>query len=86
MGNMGAFITITGNNLKPNYKSFEAVVSTKKQLYSGQFISVIFSATSRRQAHGLCQQPNELAGVVSFALTSIAKTYSHTTHTNLQTA
>lgn len=26
MGNMGAFITITGNNLKPNYKSFEAVV------------------------------------------------------------
>ncbi|EDV30264.1 uncharacterized protein Dana_GF23034 [Drosophila ananassae] len=25
MGNMGAFITITGNNLKPNYKSFEAV-------------------------------------------------------------
>lgn len=27
MGNMGAFITITGNNLKPNYRSFEAVVS-----------------------------------------------------------
>ncbi|EDX13572.1 serine/threonine-protein phosphatase 5 [Drosophila simulans] len=25
MGNMGAFITITGNNLKPNFKSFEAV-------------------------------------------------------------
>ncbi|SPP87783.1 serine/threonine-protein phosphatase 5 [Drosophila guanche] len=25
MGNMGAFITITGNDLKPNYKSFEAV-------------------------------------------------------------
>lgn len=27
MGNMGAFITITGKNLKPNYRSFEAVVS-----------------------------------------------------------
>ena len=27
MGNMGAFITLKGNDLSPNFKSFEAVVS-----------------------------------------------------------
>lgn len=26
MGNMGAFITIKGNDLTPNFKSFESVV------------------------------------------------------------
>jgi len=81
MGNMGAFITITGNNLKPNYKSFEAAVSRAIGYLLSQLIIAIVSATSRRQAHGLCQQPYELAGVVSFQLTSKAKRIlPHTTY------
>lgn len=28
MGNMGAFITIYGNNLEPHFKTFQSVVST----------------------------------------------------------
>lgn len=26
MGNMGAFITLNGKDMKPNYRSYEAVV------------------------------------------------------------
>lgn len=50
MGNMGAFITITGNNLKPNYRSFEAVVSiiaTNPSMYALIIIIyILFTATS----------------------------------------
>lgn len=42
MGNMGAFITITGNNLKPNYRSFEAVVSLTTMFFIS-YLLILYS-------------------------------------------
>uniref|UniRef100_A0A1A9WC09 protein-serine/threonine phosphatase n=1 Tax=Glossina brevipalpis TaxID=37001 RepID=A0A1A9WC09_9MUSC len=43
MGNMGAFITIKGNDLKPNFKSFEAVPhpDVKPMAYANSLMSLL---------------------------------------------
>lgn len=38
MGNLGAFITMNGKDLKPNFTSYEAVVSIFKIILNIRFV------------------------------------------------
>lgn len=58
MGNKGAFITLNGKDMKPEFTTYEAVVSISVDHFTHcKFLTVFFvlvSATSQRKTNGIC--------------------------------
>lgn len=78
MGNQGAFITLTGKDMKPKFTSYEAVVRiykfsnnptsqkpTKKTL---NYFLILFLATSQRKANGVRQLSTKVHVVANSSL------------------
>lgn len=73
MGNMGAFITIKGDDLKPKFTTYEAVVSTLKAFCSFDFqlldpLENLLAASSKCKTNGVCKFFAEFADVVKITI------------------